>query len=373
MSETVPDADRSSGTPADLPTVAAVVVNYDGGAERLNKTIDALLDQPFPLAGIVLVDGGSSDGSQAQAVERYPQVTFIQLNGNPGPCATRNAGVDAADADLVLLLDSDVYVDAHTIERMTRAMVEQDADVVCPRIRLVPERDQVQAQGGDVHYVGAIALRHGWQGVDQTPTTRETVQTAISACLLVEKSCYLDVGGFDELLFFYYEDLEFGLRTRLMGYDMVCEPTAEVFHERSVGTPGLSFRGKEKKYPQRRGYLQTRNRLIILITHYRLWSLIVLSPALLLYELLGLVMAATKGYLPRWFAAWGWVFANLPMLCKRRRAVQAKRKRADRDLFSGGPLPLAPGIRGSGAKAALIGVVATLLDLYWKLAKHVLC
>lgn len=373
MSQTAHDAEPDASAPADPLTVAAVVVNYDGGAERLNKTIDALLAQPFPLTAICLVDGGSSDGSQTQAVQRYPQIRFIQLADNPGPCATRNAGVNAVDADLVLLLDSDVYVDPHTIQRMVNAMVEEEADVVCPRIRLVPERDQVQAQGGDVHYVGAIALRYGWQAVDQTPTQREQVQTAISACLLVKKACYQDVGGFDELLFFYYEDLEFGLRTRLMGYDMVCEPTAEVFHERSAGTPGLSFRGKEKKYPQRRGYLQTRNRLIILVTHYRLWTMLVLLPALLLYELLGLAMAAIKGYLPRWFSAWGWVLINLPMLWRRRRKVQAKRRRSDRDLLSGGPLPLAPGMRGSGVQAAVIGVIDTLIDLYWKLARHLLC
>ncbi len=361
----------SEAATKEAPTVAAVVVNYNGG-DRLFNTLQALIDQPFPLVSIAMLDSGSTDDSVAQTRQRFSSVTAIPLGENLGPCRSRNAGVAAADADLVLLLDSDVYVDAHTIGHLVAAHCETGAAVVCPRVRLVPERHIVQAQGGDAHFVAAIRLRHGWREAVEVPREREQVQTAISACLLVDRRVYQQVGGFDELLFFYFEDLEFGLRVRLLGFDVVCEPHAEVFHERGVGTPGLSFRGKERKYPARRGYYQSRNRLIVIATHYRLWTVLVLLPGLVVYELASVGMALMKGYFGRWIAAWFWMLTNSRTLYERRRAIQARRKRPDRELVSGGPLPLAPDTHASGVAHLIAVSLNAVLVGYWAIARRLI-
>lgn len=351
-----------------LPTVSAVAINYNGG-ERILKTVEALCSQPFPLRQIVLVDNASTDGTTEQIARRFPRVTVLQLGGNLGPCRSRNAGVDHVDSDLVLLVDNDIYVQDDTIERMARAQQETGAAVVAPRIRLVPERDMVQAEGADVHFVGMIRMRHGWRPAAGLPDERAEVDAAISACLLVEREAYRSVGGFDELYFFYCEDMEFSVRTRSLGHRIVAEPGAVVYHERGEGIVGLSYRGEEPRYPKRRAYLLLRNRLLTMFIHLRWRTLILLAPALAVYEIASLGMALLKGFPVQWLKAWLWQFGHIPAIAERRRRMQSDRKLSDRALLSGGELPFSPGFVSSKAAAAMVAAVNVLINAWWRLAR----
>ena len=262
---TTPTPTTPEVTAADAPklpldtaaAVAVVIVNHNGG-DKLLKTIAAIADQPHAVEQVIVVDSASDDGSPDRAAERYPQANVIKLEDNVGPCVTRNTGVDQCNAPCVLLLDSDVYVQADTIAGMLAAYQETQAAVICPRIVLLPERD-IQCEGATNHFLGTSGMRNGWMPIDKVEPQRAFVDGAISAALLVERAFYQAVGGFDAFLYFYYEDLEFGLRTRALGRTIVCEPNAVVLHDRGTGTAGLSYRGKGG-YPRRRMFLQLRNR-----------------------------------------------------------------------------------------------------------------
>jgi len=364
-------SDAAARSQAKATTVSAVAINYNGG-ERIIRTIEKLCEQPFELRQIVLVDNASTDGSTQTIAERFPQVRVLQMGENAGPCRSRNAAVRSLDSDLVLLLDNDLYVEPTTIERLVAAQRETGAAVIVPRIRLFEAPDTVQAEGADVHYVGAIRLRHGWRPLSELSTERAEVDGAISACLLVDRDAYLQAGGFEELYFFYFEDLEFSVRMRSLGYAFICEPSAEIYHDRGEGVAGLSYRGAGARYPKRRGYLQSRNRLLMLLTHLRWRTLAVLGPGLMLYEIAGLGMAASKRYVPQWFAAWGWVLAHPGEIRSRRRRMRRDRKRADRELLSGGPLPLSPGFVSGRAMGAVVGVLNVLLSGYYRLVRRLI-
>jgi hypothetical protein len=158
---------------------------------------------------------------------------------------------------------------------------------------------------------------------------------------------------------------------RSRGHRIVCEPRAEVFHERAAGTPGLSFRGAGA-YPPRRTYLTLRHRLVTLLVHYRIWTLVLLAPALASAETLSLGSALGRGHGRQWVAAWVWVLGHPGEILGRRRRAQRARRVGDRALLTGGPLPLAPGsIRGPFAVAAA-RCASSLLDGYWRLVRRAL-
>lgn len=356
---------------SESPSVGVIVISYNSG-ERIINTIRHLTGQPYPLAKIIVIDNGSTDGMPEQIEIDFPHVIVHRLGENLGPTTSRNRGVAMLDTDLVLLIDNDVYVEEHTVARMVAAHVETGAAVVCPRIQLIPERDHVQAEGADVHFVGTIRLRHGWQKVDGLPTTRQHVDGCISACLLVERDAYQTAGGFDELYFFYYEDLEFSVRMRSLGYDFVAEPSAVVFHDRGHGIVGLSYRGHEKKYPKRRGYLSLRNRLLMMFSHYRLRTLVMLTPALLMYECANVGMALMKGFGWQWVRAWGWQFGHLGEIIKRRKRMQRERKRGDRDIISGGDIPFSPGMIPPGIATTIVAVITWIMNVNYKIARRLM-
>ncbi len=361
----------SASLPLDTKaTVAVVIVNHNGG-DKLLKTLLAIAEQPHRVEQVIVVDSASTDASPDRAAECFPQANVIKLQENVGPCVTRNTGVARCKAQFVLLLDSDVYVKPDTIQQMLDAQRETRAAVVCPRIILLPEGDQIQCEGATNHFLGTSGMRHGWMNVDEVEPKRAKVDGAISAALLVDRAFYEKAGGFDPVLYFYYEDLEFGLRVQMLGGQIVCEPNAVVLHDRGTGTAGLSFRGKGS-YPRRRMFLQLRNRLMLVFIYYRLRTLLVLSPALLLYEGVSLGAAVAKRTGGAWFSAWAGVFALRGEISKRRKRIQRERVINDRDIYSGGPVPLAPGFVKGGAMAGVIGLLNMVFGLYWTIARRLI-
>ena len=345
-----------------------MVVNHNGG-ERVLRALAALTHQRHPLTEIVVVDNASTDGSVAQIRARFPSVRIVMPGGNAGLATARNLGLQTARTPLVLLVDHDIYVEDDALAAMVRAYAAWRPTVVCPRIRLVPERDIIQMEGASTHFVGTMILRHGYQRVDATSARPAYVDGCAGACMLVDRARVLAAGGFDQLIFFYFEDLEFSLRLGIAGHRFFCEPGAEVYHERAAGTPGLSFRGAGP-YPTQRAYLTMRNRLLAILIHYRLRTLLVLAPALALYEAASLITAVRKGWLGAWAGAWLWQLRNVGAIISRRRRSQQMRILADKELLRGGPPPLAPGFLTTPVERRLFLLVSRVINGYWSAARH---
>jgi GT2 family glycosyltransferase len=361
----------SHPTPAGRPpSVSAVVINYNGG-DRTLRCLESLCRQTTRLERIVVVDNGSEDGSPERIRDRFDGVEVLELGSNRGLPAARNVGLAAVDSDLVLLADSDVYLERDALDKLVAARVETEATVVCPRIRLIPERNVVQADGAAAHFLGTMVLRHAYTDVELLPEERTRVGGCIGACYLLDRRHVVDAGGFDETYFFYFEDLEFMLRLATRGHQFVCEPAALAFHDRGEGTAGLSFRGSGS-YPLRRAYLSMRHRWLTILIHFRLRTLVLLLPALALYELAVVSYALSRGWGLQWLRAWAWHVRNVPLIVRRRRAAQRARVRDDRDLLVGGPLPLAPGLVRAPMVAAAVSGLSAVLDAYWRVARHVI-
>lgn len=348
-------------------SVGAVVVNFNGGDCTL-RCLEAIGRQSCPPATIVVVDNGSADGSPGQIRQRFPDVQLIEFAENRGLPAARNAGIARLQTDVALLVDNDVYLEPDCLEKMIVAYREDGPAVICPRIRLIPQREVVQADGAEVHFLGTMVLRHGYRPIEQADAKRSIVGGCIGACYLFERRVAIDAGGFDELLFFYLEDLEFAIRLRAFGQKFICEPTAQAFHERGEGTAGLSFRGRGA-YPLRRVYLQTRHRLITMLVHYHFRTLVVLLPALVLYEVAGGAFAVVRGWVGPWCRAWWWVLTHPGAVLERRRLVQGRRRVNDRCLLVGGAIPLSPGLIQSSLAAGAVRCLSAVLNLYWRITR----
>jgi len=351
-----------------FPAVGAVVINFNGG-DRVLRVVEALVRQRHALAEIIVVDNASDDGSLRSIRERFPAVRLLELASNTGLSNARNVGLSALTSVLALLIDHDIYPDEDCVEVMVRASEDTGAAVVCPRIRLLPERDIIQVEGAEPHFLGTLILRHGYQRLDCTPPIPGYVMGCAGGCMLVRRQEILDAGSFDELFFFYLEDLEFSLRLRALGHRFWCEPAAQVFHEPAGGTPGLSFRGGGH-YPARRAYYMMRNRLLIILVHYRLQTLLVLAPVLALYEFAALAAACARRLPFQWFKAWWWQLRHVPLILTRRRRMQERRVVDDRYLLVGGAAPVAPGLLTSPVTRGLHRGFSVVVNGYWSLARH---
>jgi len=352
-------------------TVSAVIVTYNGG-EKVLRCIEATKAQSRPFDEVIVVDNASQDDSPRLIRAAHPDVRLIEMPDNRGPSVSRNAGLAASGCDFVFWIDNDLYPESTCLARLLDALAADPVAVVLPRIILVPDTHIVQADGGAAHFIGTLTLRHGFTPLAQIADHRPVrVRAFPSGCVLMERKAALAVGGFDESYFFYFEDFEFSFRSSIFGIKMVSDPAAIVYHDLGAGKSGLAFRGSGP-YPRQRAYLLSRNRLRTVLTHFSLRTLIVLAPALLIYEFVGLGLAVMRGWTGAWWESWAWIVAHRAEIRERRRWVQARRRTPDREILSGGPLPLAPGLLNSQLLRWVAAAISGTLNAYWYLAKRLI-
>lgn len=353
------------------PTVTAVVVNFNGG-DRVLACIEALRSQTLPLDGLVVVDNGSTDESVAKIRKRFPEVEIVAIGENVGISRARNRGLQRAGTDLVFSLDADMYVRRECIERLRETYIARGRPAaVVPRIVFHPGGSTIQCDGAEIHFMGTLGLRHGGRRAADFQADVEEVNGFTGACLLLDREKVTAAGGFDDTYFFYFEDLELGLRMRVLGHTILCDSRAVVDHDRGVGTAGLSFRG-EGAYPRRRAHLTMRHHLLTVLIHYEIRTILLLLPAFALYEAVSFAVCLGRGWTGAWFRARTWQWRHRDEVREKRRRVQAARVRRDRDLLSGGPLPIADGFARSRAASAGLRSLSAVLNGYWGIAKRLL-
>jgi hypothetical protein len=131
---------------------------------------------------------------------------------------------------------------------------------------------------------------------------------------MVRRSAWDQAGGFDPGYFMYSEDLELSLRLRLMGYEIGVTPAARVVHD-------YEFHKGQYKW-----FLIERNRWRTLLRVYPPGLLVLLSPALGVFEVVLLLVSARQGWARAKLRAVAATVRQAPGLLRERRAVQAQRQ-----------------------------------------------
>jgi GT2 family glycosyltransferase len=344
-----------------------VVVNFDGMA-HLEHCLDALFAQSLAPDEVILVDNASSDGSERLALERHPSIRLLRLAKNDGPCPARNAGLAAAKNPWVLLVDNDAVLVPDALERLAGAAREfPEGAVFQPRAVFASEPSRVHYDGAALHYVGLFSLCNFYVPLAEAERLGTVeVDGVISVALLVRRAAILDAGGFDESLFILFEDLDLSLRLRLFGEELYSVEDAIVHHR--GGTPGISFR-TGPRYPAQRAFFHSRNRWIVLLKNYRLRTLVLAAPGILVYEAVWLVFVIGSGALGAHLRG-KWAFLRgLRRHLDARAEVQRRRRLRDSHLLVGGPLTITPGLGGSAWRRGLLKALDALLRGWWRLVR----
>jgi glycosyltransferase involved in cell wall biosynthesis len=98
------------------------------GAPFINQALDSALAQTYPDVEVIVVDDGSTDGSQA-IVSSYGERVQLLRRAKRGPFPARNAGLRAATGEFVAFLDADDYWREDCLAALHAALTANDADV----------------------------------------------------------------------------------------------------------------------------------------------------------------------------------------------------------------------------------------------------
>jgi GT2 family glycosyltransferase len=236
------------------PVASVVVVTWQG-AHLLPACLQSLRRQTVPHT-VVVVDNGSTDGTEDLLTERFPEVVVVQTGTNLGFAGGAQAGLEAAHTPYVALLNNDAVAEAGWLAALVGALDENPgAAAVTSRMLL---QDTVPPL---LNNTGVVLLDDDY-GADRdlradagTRLEPDTVFGFSGGAALLRRDAVEAVGGFPRRFFLYYEDTDLSWRLRLAGWDIRYEPTAIVHHAHSATVDQAS---------DRFAFFNERNRMLML-------------------------------------------------------------------------------------------------------------
>ena len=267
-----------------LPAVHVIVLNWNG-RETVLQTIDSVLSADYPCTNLVIVDNGSTDGSDVEIQQRFPAMTLIRNNANLGFAAGNNRGINYArehGGEWILLLNNDALLGRASLRRMVSALLaDPGRGLVVPKIYFYPSASEhvLWACGAQWRRFPPRVTLRGYGERDAGQFDRPSAVDYATACALLIRGEALDrVGLLDESYFMYQEDYAFCDRVRASGIEIWYEPGAVVYHHVSASTGEGS---PEKWFHWAKGislfYIQhygDRARALAPLTTFLLWVMI---------------------------------------------------------------------------------------------------
>jgi GT2 family glycosyltransferase len=228
------------------PLVAAIVVNYNGGPVT-RACVESLRASRGARLRILVVDNASVEAERTALRLSYadsPDVELLLLAENRHFAGGVNAGAARGvelGAAFLFFLNNDTVMAPDCVARLVEAAADApDAGVVGPALLDLRDADRPLSLGE--HYAAwSLAVPRSWLKVRDAGDGRPyRVGGIMGSAILVSRECFLRVGPYREDLLVYYEEVDFCLRARALGFRPLLAPRAVVRHDGMRGfTSGL--------------------------------------------------------------------------------------------------------------------------------------
>ncbi|MGD9145399.1 MAG: glycosyltransferase family 2 protein [Anaerolineae bacterium] len=228
---------------SDRPLASVVIPNWNG-VHHLPVCLDALQDQSYPHIEVILVDNGSTDGSQALVREQYPEVRLLALERNLGLTGGNNAGFRTARGEILISLNNDTEAHPDFVEALMTALQEHpEAGMVAAKMLLFDRRDHIHSAGDGYGSNGIPFNRGVWEKDEGQYDEPGWVFGGCGGAVAYRRTMLDDIGLFDEAFFMYCEDVDLNWRAQLAGWRCWYTPQAVVYHKLSAtgGGPIASY------------------------------------------------------------------------------------------------------------------------------------
>ena len=223
-------------------TPVSIVVPTYNRADLVERLLNSLASQTVQ-AQVIVVDNGSSDETAA-VLSRFRDVEVLRLERNEGFARAVNRGAQRADGDALVLLNNDCVCDPEFVEEIVAALEPAEGIVMAAAV-LRNSRTPSLIDSAGMELDSTLLPFDYLNGlpVDVVDGTVEAPVGPSAAAAAFDREAFLGVGGFDEGLFCYWEDVDLVVRLRLEGATCALARRARANHIHSA-TLGSGSRAK---------------------------------------------------------------------------------------------------------------------------------
>lgn len=259
--------------------LASIVIVLYNSSQYIEPCIDSIIKQDYPHE-IIAVDNNSTDDSCRILKEKYPNVRLIKNQENSGYGAGNNEGVKHAIGKYIVVLNPDTIVEDGWLRELIKPL--KNADKVITTSKILTYDGVINTCGAINHFSG-LSFTRGLGDTSDTQSCTKQISGFSGCSFAIRKDNYLNLGGFDRNFFMYNEDADLSWRANLNGFKILYTPLSVVKHDYVLKmTPKKLYYLEKGRYTILRKYLSTN-------------SLLLLSPSLLITEILTFGFASRQG------------------------------------------------------------------------------
>lgn len=229
---------------AELPIELSIIIVNWNSKEYLQKCIASILSSKIKVTyEIVVIDGGSFDGSGEMLKQCYPQVKFIQNDKNVGFAKANNIAFKGSIGSHVLFLNPDTEVVDSAIDILFEQMrklpkagaigckhLNADGSVQTDCIQSFPTILNQLLNSEFLRVLFPNSRLWGMASLFGATNGPTEVEVISGACLMMRRSVFERIGQFSEDYFLYAEDLDLCYKVEQAGYKNYYVPDAAIFH-----------------------------------------------------------------------------------------------------------------------------------------------
>lgn len=217
------------------PSVALVVPVYNG-KEHTRELLESLRRVSYTNYKTVVIDDGSSDGTEEMIREEFPEVILLKGDGNLWSSGAINMGIEKAietGSEYALIIDNDIVVHPEFISALVDTAEENPRSIIVPKVYQYYDPKRIESAGYYTRRLGLDTPPIGEGEIDQGQYNSQRDIPCAMTMMLVNTAFFEDLGKMDaENLPLYGADKDFTLRARKKGYRIIYEPRSMLWHKR---------------------------------------------------------------------------------------------------------------------------------------------
>lgn len=260
--------------PSNWPLVYVIILNWNGWGDTV-ECLSSLEGLEYPDYEVVVVDNGSTDGSEDKIREACPNVTVLQTGANLGFAGGNNVGIRHAleqGVDYVWLLNNDTEVDRGALTALVmEALSDTSIGMVGSKIYYYKPPDMIWFAGGTVNMRTGKTEHILSQQRDVGQWDEPRDMDYVTACsMLVSRETIESIGVLDTMFFLYFEETDWEVRAKSNGWRVRYTPKSTVWHKVSssskFNSPTMVFHFAKSSILFARKHISARPFLPLLVT-----------------------------------------------------------------------------------------------------------
>ena len=261
--------------------IAVIIINWKKYDFTL-KCIDSVLKSSYKNFKIILIDN-ESQNSFPDEINKSEKIQIIKNENNEGFSRANNQGIKYSiknGFDYVLLLNNDTLIKNDLIDSLIQQSSNLNQKIIQPLI-LNYDGTKIWNAGGKINnFFGTFETLKKGKSFKNFKSDKNLTEWFTGCCVLIKSEIFNHVGYFDERFFAYYEDVDYSIRLKKMGYSIALMTNSYLQHYESASSKSMNkIEGNLSPYVH---YLNIRNHILLLKKHSKSFNLI----GVLLYQLI---------------------------------------------------------------------------------------